>query len=516
MPDRATARMLATLVAAAMLVAAYAPTFGGALEPPHEFDEAFFFNPYPTTPWLNALLAIAFLALRRRRLARACAEEASRPVEGGLLLGLGIGLHAWSHFTGAPDLDVLSVLATGAGLALWLGGGPLLRATGPTLPLLALAWPLPAAMMNALIPALQILARDGATLLLLPVLPEVSNIGDFILHGSHHFRVIESCSGTRSLWTMQLAALAYGELLSLSPKRRVALCLAAVPIALVLNAVRIAVIVLFVDGAIAEDHKTQGLVAIVAGVIALHLVNELTERRGQSPAASEPGHTLPRGAPPRGSRVRAAIAATIALALAPVVVPEWSGPASSSAEASKVALPTRAGDWSARRRYLDEDFLGSIGFSQILEREYYEGEVEASPSVRVLIAHHDRIQRRTSVWSPRWRRASSHFDVVEQGTRFVEPLDRTVTTTINEGNGERRLVWSGFIGSRGVSEETLRALSGLDRSPWRSPHGITAFRFETTIPPGIRGPVEANQRLERFVSEVGRGIVAPAPSREMR
>jgi len=392
MPDRSRGRMLAGLASLALLTLALAPTFGPALDPPIEFEDAFFYNPYPTTPWLNALLAIAVLAHRRRAILDACAAGRARPVGGAALLAVGLAFQAWSHFTASADLAVPAVLVVCAGLALAVGGGPLLRATGAALPLLALTWPLPPALMNALIPALQTLARDGAALLVSPFLSGVSTTGDVLRHGATDFHVIESCSGTRGLWTLQLAALSYGELLALPVRRRIGLCLAAIPIALVLNAGRIAVIVL-AGSMVADDHTTQGLVATVIGVVCLYLVDVATDRRadGRTEASTESGpeHT------PRLAPILFVAATALALLTLPRITPRWDAP--DSPAAWPFELPTRTGEWSARRRYLDPNFLGSIGYSQIVKREYYEGPVEASPSVRILVAHHDRVQRRTSL-----------------------------------------------------------------------------------------------------------------------
>ena len=335
------------------------------------------------------------------------------------------------------------------------GGGPLLRATGAALPLLALTWPLPPALMNALIPALQTLARDGAALMVSPFLSGLSTTGDVLQLDVTEFHVIESC-GARGLWTLQLAALSYGELLALPVRRRIGLCLAAVPIALVVNAGRIAMIVL-AGSTVADDHTTQGLVATVTGVVCLYFVDIATDwragRQAESSTESGPRH------PPRLAPILFVAATALALLALPRITPRWDAPASPAAWPFQ--FPTRVGDWSARRRYLDSNFLGSIGYSQIVKREYYEGPVEASPGVRILIAHHDRVQRRTSLLSPRWRRAAARFDEVERGTRFIAALGRDVTTSVNEGSGERRLIWSGSLGTSGVVEEVLRGASGV-------------------------------------------------------
>jgi exosortase len=126
-----------------------------------------------------------------------------------------------------------------AGLVIQLLGWNWLGAMAFPWAFLFLMIPIPAILFNQLAFPLQLLAAQMATGLLsvlgVPVLRE----GNVIQLASMSLEVVEACSGIRSLVSLLTLALIYGYLLEPSRLRRTLLALAAIPIAVLANAVRV-------------------------------------------------------------------------------------------------------------------------------------------------------------------------------------------------------------------------------------------------------------------------------------
>lgn len=125
------------------------------------------------------------------------------------------------------------------GLILSFAGPMILKECRFAILVLFLAIPIPAILFNQITLPLQTLAAKLASGLLplfgIPVLRE----GNVITLPSMSLEVAEACSGIRSLMSLFTFAILYGYFLESSPKKRVALALASVPIAIAANAVRI-------------------------------------------------------------------------------------------------------------------------------------------------------------------------------------------------------------------------------------------------------------------------------------
>ena len=173
---------------------------------------------------------------RRQRLA----ELAIRPswlglvVMAGALSVLVVGVLGAELF-----LSRTSLLLLLAGLVIQLLGWNWLGAMAFPWAFLILMIPIPAILFNQVAFPLQLLAAQMATGLLsllgVPVLRE----GNVIQLASMSLEVVEACSGIRSLVSLLTLALIYGYLLEPRVWRRLLLALAAIPIAVMANAVRV-------------------------------------------------------------------------------------------------------------------------------------------------------------------------------------------------------------------------------------------------------------------------------------
>ena len=186
---------------------------------------------------------------------------------GAVLLRLASGL--------AAELFTMrvSMVAALAGLVVYLAGWRRLRAWWLPFTLLFLAIPLPEVLLNSIAIPLQFQAsRIGATLLEARHVP-VALEGNVIRLPNHRLFVTEACSGLRSLTALLSLGVLSGGLWLRAPVTRAALLLITIPVAVLLNGIRVFLtgfLVFFVDPSLGEGfmHLTEGwLLFLVAFAI---------------------------------------------------------------------------------------------------------------------------------------------------------------------------------------------------------------------------------------------------------
>lgn len=169
--------------------------------------------------------------------------------------------------------------------------------------LLALSVPLPDIVIGALALPLQFKASEmGAALLAWRGIP-VHLDGNVIRLPGHDLFVTEACSGLRSLTALLSLGVLLGGLLLKSPLARVAIVALSIPVAVVINGVRVFItgfLVVFVDPRLAEgfSHLTEGwLLFIVAFAIlgaitwgALAVEERILARRASNDSPASVGH----------------------------------------------------------------------------------------------------------------------------------------------------------------------------------------------------------------------------------
>jgi exosortase len=170
----------------------------------------------------------------------------------------------------AAELFTMRMSLIGAAMGLLVyayGVRQLLRWWLPAL-LIVLSVPLPVVVMGSLALPLQLKASQwGAALLELRHVP-VRLAGNIIQLPGRSLFVTEACSGLRSLTSLVALGLLVGGVWLRTPWARLLLVLLAVPVAMVLNAVRIFLtgfFVFYVDPSLAEGfmHYTEGWVIFV-------------------------------------------------------------------------------------------------------------------------------------------------------------------------------------------------------------------------------------------------------------
>ena len=181
--------------------------------------------------------AAYFLWERRQQLR----EAVPHPSAFGLLVLAGSLLcFIAGQFGSELFLSRISLIGVVAALVLFLCGWRHLRLAAFPLAFLLLMVPLPEIIFNRITFPLQMLASQvGETMIAASGVP-VMREGNILLLPNRTLEVAEACSGIRSLMSLTMLAIVLGYFTERRTWARVAIALAAVPIAVVANAVRVA------------------------------------------------------------------------------------------------------------------------------------------------------------------------------------------------------------------------------------------------------------------------------------
>jgi exosortase len=182
-----------------------------------------------------------------------------------LLSVMGAGL-----FAGSAGF-VLSV----AGLVLCLGGFAFLRTW--SFPLLLALFMLPklAIVYNQVTLPLQLLASRLAEGMLLAGGAAVTRDGNILNIGGHRIAVVEACSGIRYLLSLGFVAVVLAYLSDPKPWMRLALLVAAVPVAILANALRVAAGASVRSLDAAAPHAFFGWLVFVVSLVMIIIVRRL-------------------------------------------------------------------------------------------------------------------------------------------------------------------------------------------------------------------------------------------------
>ena len=242
---------------------------------------------------LLAPLAL-WLAWQRGRAANA----KPLPLVGVALLVMAVVFRYVSALAAEAFVGRASMFLALAGLVVWGWGVRQLMHWWLPVALVALSVPLPEIVMGALALPLQFKASQmGAAMLATRGIP-VHLDGNVIRLPGHDLFVTEACSGLRSLTALLSLGVLLGGLLLKKPASRVAIVALSIPVAVVVNGVRVFItgfLVAFVDPKLAEgfSHMTEGwLLFLVAFAIlgAITWVVLAIEERAVSRATASVAH----------------------------------------------------------------------------------------------------------------------------------------------------------------------------------------------------------------------------------
>jgi exosortase len=207
-------------------------------------------------------------------------DPAARPARTlGLVMLAAAVLFRWVADL-AAELFVMrgSMVLAAAGLVVWLYGVRQLLRWWLPFALFALSIPLPELILSRVALPLQFMASTiGAGLLRWREIPVMLTGNVIHLPGGHSLFVAEACSGLRSLTALISLGVLLGAIALRHPASRVLLVAAVIPVAIVLNGVRVFLtgfLVFFVDPALGEGfmHVTEGMLVFVVAFAILGAV----------------------------------------------------------------------------------------------------------------------------------------------------------------------------------------------------------------------------------------------------
>lgn len=457
--------------------------------------EQFFFAPDDTAA--PVVLAIAVWLLYRRRHRLFALPRVGGPLWlVGALFCAGAAVFAWSTYTLAPDLLVVSLIFNALGIACAFGGLPAMRVVALPVGFLVFALPMPAPLLTSVVYQAQILTAEytGFLLFVLGIPAFVS--GDLIYQSSQTFQVIENCSGIRSVETLTMLAILMVDLFGRRPLHSLIVVACAPFVAFGLNGFRALTLILNPHSKVVAIHNVQGIVILLVGMTVLYSIDGLLARGLGDPEPRTVSARSGRAASRSAAPVWGSAAALLLCAALSFGVPPWR-PASDAQPLLADHIPARLGRWRALET-LDNDhrFLERVGLRQSIYRRY--GRVGV-PAVDLFVAAGDPNQRFRSPFSPKTAFPGSGWLIEEDAALDLAPEGSEASARVLRKGTRRLLTYHWYEGTRGLTDEVTRALLALDSSPFRRERRSVVVRMSTEL--DDPGP-EAREAAEKRLAEV--------------
>lgn len=437
-----------------------------------------------------------------RRLPRLLGIEAApHRVGSGLLFLACLGVFVWAQRCAAPDLLFISLALLVASLSFYLGGAAGMRTMTLPIVILILALPIPHPLNSEIVWSLQNWSAAGTALLLDLTGFEVIRSGAQLAYGDVFFLVIEGCSGLRSILTLTILSLVIRELFELSSMRGWGLVLAAPFLAIMLNIVRIATIVLSSspsDQTLGDEHLGQGLVVLALGALILFVAAHSLARTSGSTISD-----AQRTSSSLATRLFRPCSAMLAvLCLASVVTKPW--PLPTHAEAPTTDIPMTLAGWSATPLELDYPFLGIVPRGFIALREYDRStpvDRLGPRPISVLITADSSKRPRGSPVSTKHMVPGRSWQLESTETAYNYVLGREISVSLARTNNQRALVYSWSLHDDGFWQDSARSLLAAERGPFERDRHRIMIRITTIISHEPEAETHAKQILDRFVHD---------------
>jgi exosortase len=460
--------------------------------------EYWFFDSSGSSGGLVAAIA-GWIAWRRTRLLSRT-QDGAHPILTGAFFVASLCVFVWAESNEAFDLLFVVLGLMTACYSLQIAGLRGLRIMALPISILFLALPIPYPLNNEILWALQNWSAYGTDLVMGTLGVDLDRSGAHLGHGEISFLVVEGCSGLRSILTLTLIALVTRELVGGPSRRSWIPVVLAPPLALALNIVRIAAIVLgssATDPGIATEHTSQGLLVLAVGtVILFYLAHRLA------------GKTFGRAAPEEATQDAAErsrfpsemfTGMLLLMCVAKFVIEPWPRP---DTRPVTIDFPERLVGWEAESLDLDYEFLGVLPRGEVEERSYRRSQPVdrlGHRPVDLLIAASPPDDPRSSPISTKLMLPGRDWQLEE--TAFVSSyvLGRDVAISVASAPTRRALLYSCSLHDDGFWRDSIRSLLALERGPFARERPRLMIHIATELGIEKDARVHAKKILDRFL-----------------
>ena len=451
----------------------------------------------------------------------------------GLLpLAVGVLLYWLGEFGGEYYSQFLSSWFVALALCLLFFGWPVVRELVFVFLLLFTMMPLPNFLNNKLAVQLQIMATQMGEALIRLLGMSVYREGNIIDLGFMQLQVVEACSGLRYLLPLIVLSLVLAYFTTLRLWKKIALVISAIPISLVLNALRIAVTALAskllgVEVAEGFSHDFAGWAIFLLSFVLLYAVSlglarlpgeaqdepapeaapgTAADSAPEAPAAQAPeepapapAHGLDTGSRP-GPRF---FAAALVLVFMLVGITGRGGQEVPPPGRSFAEFPMQVGPWTGSPQYLEPDILDTLRLSHYVMADYQGPDKDV---VNLYVAYYRSQRKGQAIHSPESCLPGTGWSVEESGVVPITPVAGGKPQLLNRSlaakGPQRVLTWFWF-------EQHGRKLTTLPQLKLHTFYGaITRHRTDGALVRlstflGQHEPVDkGDERLRRFLRDV--------------
>jgi exosortase D (VPLPA-CTERM-specific) len=342
------------------------------------------------------------------------------------------------------------------GLVLALAGWQVFRRLLMPLLILIFIIPLPAFFANTLSLRLQLLSSQLGVAVIRLFGISVYLDGNVIDLGTYKLQVAEACNGLRYLFPLMTLAFLIAYLFRAAVWKRVVLFLASIPIAVLLNSLRIGLIGVTVEywgPKMAEGvlHDFEGWVVFMISTAILLGVAALLARIGPRPTRLRHALMLDSGARPTPSvnnqaralppAFLAATALTLVASALAFTLPERIE--LRPARSAFMDFPLTLGGWQGRRAPLDPVYLDALRLDDYLLADYQRAD---DPPVNVWIAYYDSQRKGQSTHSPKTCLPGGGWEFTSFGTHQLDTAaaNLTVNRAVIAHGADRQLMYYWF------------------------------------------------------------------------
>ncbi|MCP4618186.1 MAG: VPLPA-CTERM-specific exosortase XrtD [Bradyrhizobium sp.] len=433
----------------------------------------------------------------------------------GLLVGAFAGaIHIIGELSALFTLSQIAMIMALFGAVLCIGGTALLRVTFVPIAFLLFAIPLPYFLDSTLSWRLQLLSSQlGVTFIRLIDVP-VYLEGNVIDLGTYKLQVVEACSGLRYLYPLMSLGFIVAWMFNGPMWQRAVLLLSPIPIAIVMNSVRLLVVALLVnqwgpEQAKGPMHLFEGWVIFLACAGLLlgeaWILARYVQRKPFSEVFRPPVLT-----PKRSERVEPARSYTFMIAyLALLCATALAGVAIGGRQeliperTPFVQFPSTLGAWQGRSSSLEPQVEHFLGLTDYVLSDYARADTR---NVNFYVAYYASQRKGVSPHSPQVCIPGDGWQIADfQRTSYVDQ-DRGLTVPLNrvviERASHKQIVYYWFEqrGKR-VANEYLSKWHLLADAVYLNRTDGALIRLTTPVYPG-ETEQDGDKRLRGFMHEL--------------